>query len=90
MATDLPDVQKWWEKKVKVVQEYQAAVRKQASVESGHLEKIAIEEKNAAEDEGEEVDEGRLAEIMTSHKDASPFALDVAAAKAKMMKAIED
>jgi hypothetical protein len=70
-------------------QEYLAAVQRQLQSEPGHLEKLAIEESNMAEMDGEPISEEEKSVIMGKHKASSPFAMDVAAAQAKLTEAIK-
>ena len=66
-------------------------VSRQIGAEPAHLEKLSIEEDNMnAEDEQTPDDEAKKAEIMGKHKAASPFALDVAAARARLIEAMKE
>ena len=84
---DLPDVLKYWEKKNKILQQYMSAVAK-AEAEPAHLEALMLREKEMAEDDEIPISDGELAKTMEAHKTNSPFALDVAAARAKLMEAM--
>ena len=94
VAKDLPELILWFEKQNKAVDEFEAALMTKISSEPGHLEKLKIEEKNMAKDDAESLEspleDDELAAIMQAHKDASPFGLDVAAAKAKWMQTIKE
>ena len=86
-GADLPDVQKYWEKKIKVLQQYKAAVSK-AEAEPAHLEAIMLKEREFAEDDDMPINDDELANTMEAHKASSPFALDVATARAKLLEAM--
>ena len=86
---DIIDVALYFEKQGKAVKELLVALTTQMRSESGHLERLEIFEKEAAEDDDMPLDEGKLAANMEAHKSNSPFALDVAAAKAKWEGTVE-
>lgn len=73
----------------KAAQEYLAAVQRQVQSEPGHLAKLAIEEDSMAEADGMPISEEEKSTIMGKHKASSPFAMDVAAAQAKLTEAVE-
>tara|TARA_R110000823_G_scaffold298638_1_gene419049 strand:- start:1872 stop:2144 length:273 start_codon:yes stop_codon:yes gene_type:complete len=88
---DMPDMQLYLEKMSEVAQVHLQAVSRQIGAEPAHLEKLSIEEDNMnAEDEQTPDDEAKKAEIMGKHKAASPFALDVAAARARLIEAMKE
>jgi hypothetical protein len=66
-----------------------AALKAQNAAEPAHLERLRIFEKNTDADDaetlGEEKDDEEVEAVMEKHKSASPFALDVAAAHAKLL-----
>mgnify|MGYP003124079836 FL=1 len=85
--SDLPEVQKYLEKRAKVLQQYKQAVAK-ASAEPAHLEAMLIKEKEMAEADGMPLNDEELAATMEAHKSNSPFALDVAEAQAKYLAVV--
>jgi hypothetical protein len=89
MGADLPDMQKYLEKRAKVLQEYKSAVAK-ASAEPDHLKALLIKEKEMAEDDDMPLNDEDLANTMEAHKSNSPFALDVAAAQAKYLRVVKE
>ncbi len=93
VAIDLPDVEKYWENAIKAQSEYMAAVQKQIASEPGHLEALLIFEKNTDGEDAEDIEpksEEELSSVMKAHKDASPFAMDVAAARAKLLEVMQE
>jgi hypothetical protein len=87
---DLPQMQKYWEKTIKEAEQYKAAVEKQSEAEPGHMEALLLKEKEFAEDDKMPINEGELVNIMELHKNNSPFALDVATARAKLFEAMKE
>ena len=85
---DLPEMQKYLERCATVLQEYKSSVAK-ASAEPAHLEALMIKEKEMAETDKMPQNDGELAKVMEAHKANSPFALDVAEAQAKYMRAVK-
>jgi len=84
---DLPEMQKYLEKRAKVLQQYKEAVAK-ASAEPAHLEAMLIKEKEMAEADDMPLNDEELAATMEAHKANSPFALDVAEAQAKYLAVV--
>ena len=93
MAIDLPDVVKYWEGVIKAQSDYMTAVQNQMASEPGHLEALLIFENNTDGEDAEDVEpktEEELSSVMQAHKDASPFAMDVAAARAKLLEVMAE
>ena len=86
---DMPEMQIYLDNVLKAQQDYFMAVDRQAGLEGGHLQKLSIEEDNSAADDDMPIDEAEKADIMGKHKANSPFALDVAAARAKLIEVIK-
>lgn len=79
---------KFLDKHLANVNELLAAMKKQQAGEPAHLEKLEIYERET-QDTDEPMSEDDVNAVMQAHKAASPFALDVATAHAKMLKGTE-
>ena len=86
---DVPEeMLKFLENHLANVDELLAAMKKQQAAEPAHLEKLEIFERET-QDTDEPMSEEDVNTVMQAHKAASPFALDVATAHAKMLKGME-
>lgn len=86
---DVPEeMLKFLDKHLANVNELLAAMKKQQAGEPAHLEKLEIYERET-QDTDEPMSEDDVNAVMQAHKAASPFALDVATAHAKMLKGTE-
>lgn len=86
---DVPEeMLKFLDKHLANVNELLAAMKKQQAGEPAHLEKLEIYERET-QDTDDPVSEEDVNTVMQAHKAASPFALDVAVAHAKMLKGME-
>lgn len=89
---DVEDLIQFGDDAGKALKELLVAMRTQEASEPAHLERLMIEEKNMDSEDAETVEpksDEELAVVMEAHKKASPFALDVKAAEAKFMEAME-
>lgn len=76
------------EKHLKNTEDLLAAMKIQQAAEPAHLEKLEIYERET-QDTDEPVSEEDVNIVMQAHKAASPFALDVAVAHAKMLEGMQ-
>jgi len=81
------DPVKYFENLLAKQQAYFAAVEKRVLQEGQHLEKMMVEERIMAEEDGFPMSEEEMEAIMSKHKASSPFAMDVEAARQALMEA---
>ena len=86
---EVEEMLKFLEKHLKNTDELLAAMKKKRDTEPAHLEKLEIYERET-QDTDEPMSEEDVNVVMQAHKAASPFALDVAVAHAKMMKGMQE
>jgi hypothetical protein len=88
-VVDVPEeMLKFLEKHLANVNDLLAAMKKQQAGEPAHLEKLEMFERET-QDTDEPMSEEDVNAVMQAHKTASPFALDVATAHAKLLKGME-
>jgi len=85
----MEEMLKFLEKHLKNTEDLLAAMKKKRDAEPAHLEKLEIYERET-QDTDEPMSEEDVNTVMQAHKAASPFALDVAVAHAKMMKGMQE